>query len=237
MVSNLFLKWYQLNDNLSYAEVRCGAVVVFPDVKSAAETVVAAVNANLETLLRCELMNDEGIRCTNVVYGTTLQTAPTLFLEFVGNSRDAAEGDWRAMLAIATQRGARSHQFAASGQELDELWDARRGCYLGAMRYRGIQAGDTKRKESVYVGDVCVPVSKLAQCVSQTEAEFKAAGFPCVMCAHISDGNFHCLIPYAPDEEERLMALNDKVRGYVPKSVHVVTDLTVGLVSGTYCYA
>jgi D-lactate dehydrogenase (cytochrome) len=44
-----------------------------------------------------------------------------------------------------------------------------------------------------------------------TEAEFKAAGFPCVMCAHISDGNFHCLIPYAPEEEERLMALNDKV--------------------------
>ena len=162
-------------------KVRCGAVVVFPDVKSAADTVVAAVNANLETLLRCELMNDEGIRCTNVVFKTTLRESPTLFLEFVGNSRDAAEGDWRAMLAMATQRGAKSHRFAPSGEELDELWDARRGCYLGAMRYRGIQSGDPKRKESVYVGDVCVPVSKLAQCVSQTEAEFKAAGFPCVM--------------------------------------------------------
>ena len=192
-------------------KVRCGAVVVFPDVKSAAETVVAAVNTNLQTLLRCELMNDEGIRCTNVVFGTSLKTAPTLFLEFVGNSQEAAVGDWHAMLALANQRGALSHQFANSGEELDDLWDARRGCYLGAMRYRGIQAGDPKRKEGVYVGDVCVPVSKLAQCVSQTEAEFKAAGFPCVMCAHISDGNFHCLIPFQPEEEERLMALNDKV--------------------------
>jgi len=182
-------------------------------VRAAAETVVAAVNANLGTLLRCELMNDEGIRCTNAVFATTLAEAPTLFLEFIGNTREAAEGDWTAMLALALERGARSYKFAASGEELDELWDARRGCYLGAMRYRGILQGDPKRKEKVYVGDVCVPVSKLAQCVSETEADFKAAGFPCVMCAHISDGNFHCLIPFAPEEEDRLMALQDKVIG------------------------
>jgi D-lactate dehydrogenase (cytochrome) len=154
--------------------VRCGAVVVFSDVAAAAETVVAAVASNLGTLLRCELMNDEGIRCTNAVFNTALQPSPTLFLEFVGNSQEAAEGDWRAMLAMATARGASSHKFAASGAELDELWDARRGCYLGAMKYRGIQAGEPTRRERVYVGDVCVPVSKLAQCVSQTEAAFKA---------------------------------------------------------------
>ena len=74
-----------------------------------------------------------------------------------------------------------------------------------------MMAGDPRRKEKVYVGDVCVPTSRLAECVAKTEADFVAAGFPCVMCAHISDGNFHCLIPYAPDEEERLMALNDAV--------------------------
>ena len=192
-------------------KVRCGAVVVFPDVKTAACTVVDAVRSNLDTLLRCELMNDEGIRVTNTVFKTTLDVAPTLFLEFVGNLREGAEGDWRAMLEMAKRNGAKTWRFAASGEELDELWDARRGCYLGAMRYRGLMAGDPRRKEKVYVGDVCVPTSRLAECVAKTEADFVAAGFPCVMCAHISDGNFHCLIPYAPDEEERLMALNDTV--------------------------
>ena len=192
-------------------KVRCGAVVVFPDVHAAATTVVDAVRANLDTLLRCELMNDEGVRVTNVVFKTQLATAPTLFLEFAGNTREGAEGDWAAMLAMARKNGAKTWRFAASGEELDELWDARRGCYLGAMRYRGLMAGDPKRKESVYVGDVCVPTSRLAECVAKTEADFKDAGFPCVMCAHISDGNFHCLIPYAPEEEEKLMALNDKV--------------------------
>ena len=54
----------------------------------------------LGTLLRCELMNDEGIRCTNAVFGTTLAAAPTLFLEFVGNLRDAAEGDWQGLTII-----------------------------------------------------------------------------------------------------------------------------------------
>jgi D-lactate dehydrogenase (cytochrome) len=45
-------------------------------------------------------MNDEGIRCTNAVFGTTLAAAPTLFLEFVGNLRDAAEGDWQGLTII-----------------------------------------------------------------------------------------------------------------------------------------
>lgn len=190
--------------------VRCGAVVVFPDVRAAAETVTAAVRANLSTLLRCELMNDEGIGCTNLVFGTALEAAPTLFLEFSGNSREAAEGDWATMRAMAEERGARSHRFAPSGEALDELWDARRGCYLSAMRYRGLSDG-SGGKDAVFVGDVCVPVSQLATCIDETEAEFKRAGFPCVICAHIADGNFHCLIPFKPEEKDRLVALEDKV--------------------------
>ena len=191
-------------------KVRCGAVVTFPTVAAAAATVVAAVAANLGTLLRCELMNDEGIRCTNVVFHTTLRESPTLFIEFVGDDRAAAEADWRRMRDIAASNGAVDERFAPTGEALDELWDARRGCYLGAMRYRGVVDG-SKSKENVYVGDVCVPTSRLAECVSTTEAAFRRAGFPCVMCAHIADGNFHCLIPYKPEDESRLMTLNDEV--------------------------
>ena len=97
-------------------KVRCGAVVVFPDVHAAATTVVDAVRANLDTLLRCELMNDEGVRVTNVVFKTRLATAPTLFLEFAGNTREGAEGDWAAMLAMARKNGAKTWRFASSGR-------------------------------------------------------------------------------------------------------------------------
>ena len=193
-------------------KVRCGAVVSFETVADAARTVVRATEANLETMLRCELMNDEGIRCTNAVFGTRLAERPTLFLEFSSDDRRRCVREWREVRAMAIARGAdrRSIRFAASGETLDALWDARRGCYLGAMKYCGIVDG-TGRKQKVYVGDVCVPRGKLAECAAKTEEDFKRAGFPCVMCAHISDGNFHCLIPYDREDEERLEKLNDSV--------------------------
>ena len=97
-------------------KVRCGAVVTFPTVAAAAATVVAAVAANLGTLLRCELMNDEGIRCTNVVFHTTLRESPTLFIEFVGDDRAAAEADWRRMRDIAASNGAVDERFAPTGE-------------------------------------------------------------------------------------------------------------------------
>jgi len=191
---------------------RCGAVVRFADVKSAAKTVADCIALNLSTLLKCELMNDEGIKVTNVVFKTSLPCEPTLFLEFVGNDERQTMADWKAFEARAEANGARGSTFAATGEELDDLFDARRGCYLGAMRYRGLEAG-TLEKEHVYVGDVCVPLSRLADTISTTEAAFKRARFPCVICAHIADGNFHCLIPFKEHERAALHALEDKVIG------------------------
>lgn len=193
-------------------KVRCGAVVRFPSVGQAAKTVAEVTALNLGTLLRCELMNDEGIKVTNVVFKTQLPCEPTLFLEFVGNTNQSMLEDWRVFLERAERNGADSHTFAKDGAELDELWDARRGCYLGAMRYRGLEAG-TNAKEKVYVGDVCVPASKLSECIASTEREFKKARFPCVICAHIADGNFHCLIPFQERERAALLALEDRVIG------------------------
>ena len=193
---------------------RVGAVVTFADVRSASSAVVEATqSANLETLLRCELLNDEGVECTNAVFGTRLAKRPTLFLEFISARRaddPAPVRDWETFSSIAETHGAVSKTFAPDGESLDALWDARRGCYLAALRYRGVVDG-SGRKEKVYVGDVCVPVSKLSECAAETEKAFKQAGFPCVMCAHISDGNFHCLVPFLDEEADKLEALNDKV--------------------------
>ncbi len=81
------------------------------------------------------------------------------------------------------------YQFASDGGDLDKLWEARRGCYLAAMEYRDLKG------DRVYLSDTCVPISNIARMVAETEADFQAAGFPCIICAHIADGNFHCCIP------------------------------------------
>ena len=63
----------------------------------------------------------------------------------------------------------------------------------------------------MYVTDVCVPLSAVPAIVAETERDFETAGFPCVICAHIADGNFHCLIPYQRDELPRLKEVEGRL--------------------------
>jgi D-lactate dehydrogenase (cytochrome) len=199
-------------------KTRVGAVVQFETVRDAAETVVLARNANLETLLRCEMLNSEGVQVSNVVFKTKMIETPTLFLEFVDSKLpdeggyERAKADYDRFIELATSKNCRKStiQFAKNADELDSIWEARRGCYLGAMRYRGIQLG-THKKEKVYVGDVCVPISKLADSIANAERLFKRARFPCVMCCHIADGNYHCLIPFNDDNEKELHKLEEEL--------------------------
>jgi D-lactate dehydrogenase (cytochrome) len=202
----------------SKPRTRVGAVVQFLTVKEAAECVVEARNANLETLLRCEMLNKEGVQVSNVVFKTNMIEMPTLFLEFV-DSKEPNDGgfartneDYNTFLRIAKRKNAnmKTLKFAKNADELDEIWEARRGCYLGAMRYRGLQLG-THKKEKVYVGDVCVPIAKLSESITNAEKLFKEANFPCVMCCHIADGNYHCLIPFNDANEKELHELEDKL--------------------------
>jgi len=188
--------------------MRSGGMLTFPDVKSAVDTVVATLRVDPPSLLRCELLNADGIRCTNTIFKTTLPSRPTLFLEHRGKSEEMLRQDFEAVAALAAKRGCsrESVHFAAAGQELDALWEARRGCYLAAMKYRGNPGGD-----HVFVSDVCVPVSRLAECVAETEADILHSGFECVICAHIADGNFHCLVPHQPPERERLRVLEERI--------------------------
>jgi D-lactate dehydrogenase (cytochrome) len=169
-------------------------------------------------LLRCEMLNKEGVQVSNVVFKTNMIEMPTLFLEFV-DSKEPNDGgfartneDYNTFLRIAKRKNAnmKTLKFAKNADELDEIWEARRGCYLGAMRYRGLQLG-THKKEKVYVGDVCVPIAKLSESITNAEKLFKEANFPCVMCCHIADGNYHCLIPFNDANEKELHELEDKL--------------------------
>lgn len=86
------------------------------------------------TLRRCELLNAEGVAVTNIVYGTTLPKHPTLFLEFAGEDPESLARDAEVAHGFTRSHGALGWQYATDGASLDELWDARRGCYLAAAR-------------------------------------------------------------------------------------------------------
>jgi D-lactate dehydrogenase (cytochrome) len=145
------------------------------------------------------------IHATNIVYGTDLKLVPTLFLEFRAGSDGPILKDASEFENLCKAHHGYDWNFTQDAKKFDEIWSARRGCYLASMKYRG------PSPDLVFISDVCVPLTKLAACISDMEKFFVEAGFPCLLCAHISDGNFHALIPYKAHEKSRVMELEKKV--------------------------
>lgn len=177
----------------------------FPTVYDAAKTVVTMMSSPPPSLVRCELVNGEMIKATNIVYRTTLDTVPTLFLEFRSDVNDSILNDAKDFEALASSNHGFNWTITQDSQRFDEIWTARRGCYLASMKYR------SSSPDLVFISDVCVPLSKLAVCISEMEKYFEEAGFPCLLCAHISDGNFHAMIPYQQEEKQRVIELEKKI--------------------------
>jgi D-lactate dehydrogenase (cytochrome) len=193
-------------------QARTGMLLPFTNIDAAAAAVLALLRAAPPTLLRCELLNGEAVACSNKIFDAQLRPRPTLFVECAGATLADTHRDAASMLAIATRCGAELDAAApsplADGDALDDLWEVRRGCYPAAMRYRSVAAGTdstatTRRApDKVLITDVCVPLPALPDVIAATEADFESQGLLCVICAHIADGNFHCLVPYATAAEE-----------------------------------
>jgi D-lactate dehydrogenase (cytochrome) len=185
-------------------KTRTGALVSFTDIFDASNAVIAIVRSGAKNICRCELLNADGILATNEKYGTTLTPAPTLFLEFRGEEV-LCTTSWELVSSVCMEHKSTHQHYTTRGEELDKLWEARRGCYLASISYRK-KAGDR-----VYLSDTCVPISNLAEMVSQTEKDFMAHGFPCIICAHIADGNFHCCIPYQLSEQAKVIEVEHRM--------------------------
>jgi D-lactate dehydrogenase (cytochrome) len=176
---------------------RTGCLLPFASVADAAACVVALLQAALPTLLRCELLNTEAITATNAMFAQQLPPRPTLFLECAGAELRHTRRDAAAAVALARAHGAEIQGDTAlqltEGDALESLWETRRGCYPASLRAVGATAAPRK----VLITDVCVPLAALPRVIAATEADFLASKLQCILCAHIADGNFHCLVPYA----------------------------------------
>ena len=52
--------------------------------------------------------------------------------------------------------------------------------------------------------DVCVPISRLADCIAETQVDIAAAGLPIPLFGHVGDGNFHLMILVHPDRDDEI---------------------------------
>ncbi|AYU80514.1 D-lactate dehydrogenase-like protein [Leishmania donovani] len=171
-----------------------GGVGFFDTTHAAVRAVVALKQQGVpHTLLRCELLNKESVAAANSYNKTNLRVSACVLLEFVcdNEGRRHIHGDYKKVAAVFKKFGAKEIRYLKDGKAMDTVWEARRSCFFSAMH-----AGKTKSAQKVITTDVCVPISRLAECVEATEEDFKQNSRPCLICAHISDGNFHTLVPY-----------------------------------------
>jgi D-lactate dehydrogenase (cytochrome) len=165
------------------------AVCAFPSMNAGVEAAIAIVQQGIP-IARCEFVDALTIGMINRHAGLNEAAAPTLFFEFHGSAAGVAE-QAEAVRAIVDDFGGGAFRWATTTEERNRIWRARHQLYFAAVHSRpGSRAVTT---------DVCVPVSRLAECVDATAADLEALGFPVVVVGHVADGNFHTLVLVDPD--------------------------------------
>jgi D-lactate dehydrogenase (cytochrome) len=185
-------------------EAVSAAVCPFPSLAAAVDTVIATVQAGLP-VARIELLDEAQMAAVNRYSGLSYPVAPTLFFEFHGTPGGVVEQAERVQ-AIAAGQGAAGFQWATAAEERARLWQARHDAYYAALALRPGARG--------WPTDVCVPISRLAECILATQADLVGAPFPVTILGHVGDGNFHVvyvLDPDRPDEVAAATRLNERM--------------------------
>jgi D-lactate dehydrogenase (cytochrome) len=172
------------------------AVCSFPNMGAAVATVIETIQAQVP-LARIELLDEVQMDACNRFSKLAYPVAPTLFLEFHGTDATVEE-QIATVEAIADHHGGGSFAFAHAAEDRAKLWQARHEAYYAALALRpGCKGWPT---------DVCVPISRLAECVLETKADLAASSLLAPLVGHVGDGNFHLVFLVDPDNEAEIAA-------------------------------
>ena len=162
-------------------EAISGGVCPFPSVEAACNAAIATIQSGIP-VARIELLDELQVKATNLYSKLTLPEVPMLFVEFHGSPAGVAEQSER-FGEIADDLGGGPFEWTTKPEDRTRLWQARHDAYWAGRGLRpGVQAIAT---------DVCVPLSRLAECVTETQREIAAHGLVAPIMGHVGDGNFH----------------------------------------------
>jgi D-lactate dehydrogenase (cytochrome) len=160
-----------------------------------------AVRAVIETIqmgvpiARVEFLDALAVRAINRHSNLTLRESPMLFFEFHGTEAGVKE-QAETVQAIVADNGGADFEWATRPEDRTRLWNARHSAYFAMLQLKpGCRAVTT---------DVCVPISRLAECVLETERDLKESSLPCPIVGHVGDGNFHVAMLLDPDKPEEM---------------------------------
>ncbi|WP_341991312.1 FAD-linked oxidase C-terminal domain-containing protein [Azorhizobium sp. AG788] len=175
IIVEITLKLYGIPESI------VAGVCPFPTISDACNAVIATIQSGIP-VARIELLDEVQVRASNAYAKLDLPETPHLFLEFHGTPAGAAEQAER-FGEIATDNGGGPFTWAGKAEDRTKLWQARHDAYWSALPLRpGAKAVAT---------DVCVPISRLAECVEATKADIVEMGLVAPIVGHVGDGNFH----------------------------------------------
>ena len=185
-------------------EAMSAAVCSFPDMAGAVNTVIHTLQAGIP-IARSEALCATTMKAINAYSKTGYREQPTLFLEFHG-TQAGVEEQAKLVQDIARENGGLDFEWTTKAEDRNRLWSARHQAYFACLQLRpGSRAVST---------DVCVPISRLTECIVETLKDIERASMPIPLFGHVGDGNFHCEILIRPDNEFELAeakAFNERV--------------------------
>ena len=173
-------------------EAISAAICNFPTIDAAVQSVIQVIQMGIP-VARVEFMDTWAVKATNAYSNLTLAESPLLLFEFHGSPAGVQE-QAEVVQEIARDNGGMDFEWASRPEDRSRLWKARHDAYFAGLQLRpGCRSSTT---------DVCVPISRLADCVAQTAADLDKASFPYTIVGRVGDGNFHVLMLLDPDSTE-----------------------------------
>jgi D-lactate dehydrogenase (cytochrome) len=198
IITELTLRLYGIPEAIA------AAVSAFPTLENAVDAVIETIQSGVP-VARIELLDEAQIAAINKYSNLLQKVAPTLFFEFHGSPAGVAEQS-ETVKAIAGEHGGEEFRWSTTPEERSKLWQARHDAYYAALAMRPGSKG--------WATDVCVPISRLAQCIAETKRDLTQSSVPSALVGHVGDGNFHLVFmidPDCPEEIAEASRLNDRM--------------------------
>ena len=186
-------------------EAIAAASCAFDTIRDAVETAIETIQLGV-AVARIELMDEVQIEACNRYSKTNYPVAPILFFEFHGDNERNVKDQAETVQELAEAHHGRGFQWFTTPEEREILWKMRHEAYFANIAIR--------RGGKMFTTDICVPISRLADCIVESKKDTANASFPAPIVGHVGDGNFHMsfiIDPEKPAELAEAKVLEEKI--------------------------
>ena len=199
------------------AESIMSAVCHYPDLESTVTTAQEIIQTGIP-VARIELLNADQMEIS-IKYSKleNMEIKPTLFFEFHGSETSNKESI-ELVKEISNNNNGSAFKWAKTTEERNKIWKARHEVYYSVKSLHP--------NSRIYTTDVCVPISRLAECIMFAEREIKNYGLQAPIIGHVGDGNFHHTIVYNPNDKDDYKIIREFSNNLIQKTLELEGTIT-----------